>query len=401
MNSRRLFPIAAILFMSVLLCACGGGGSSTPAPVPNASPAANVQPIVVDSGPSGANSANVAYTSVTVCVPSTTTCQTIDHVLVDTGSSGLRIVSSVLTPALTLPQQTNGNGQSLAECEQFADGYTWGPLKTADIKIAGEYANSMAIQVIDNSLPVPSSCSSAGASQQTVQDLGANGILGVGLFIYDCGAACVQQALPGNYYVCPTTGCQPVAQALAQQVQNPVASFAADNNGSIIQFPPVAPGGAATVQGSLIFGIATQPNNPLGAAKIYTTDLNTGEFTSVFNNQTYASFVDSGSNAFYFPDTAITACDASQPGFYCPALPLILSATIMGTNGLAGIVSFNVGNAINLSSNFTAFSELAGPSIGGTDPSFDWGLPFFFGRTVYTAIEGRYTSGGPGPYVAF
>ena len=30
-----------------------------------------------------------------------------------------------------------------------------------------------------------------------------------------------------------------------------------------------------------------------------------------------------------------------------------------------------------------------------------WGLSFFFGRTIYTAIEGQSTSGGVGPYFAF
>jgi hypothetical protein len=35
------------------------------------------------------------------------------------------------------------------------------------------------------------------------------------------------------------------------------------------------------------------------------------------------------------------------------------------------------------------------------DASFDWGLPFFFGRTVFTAIEGMSTPGGTGPYFAF
>ena len=34
--------------------------------------------------------------------------------------------------------------------------------------------------------------------------------------------------------------------------------------------------------------------------------------------------------------------------------------------------------------------------------SFDWGLPFFYGRRVYTAIEGTSQPGGlAGPYVAF
>ena len=43
------------------------------------------------------------------------------------------------------------------------------------------------------------------------------------------------------------------------------------------------------------------------------------------------------------------------------------------------------------------FGELGGPNAG----SFDWGLPFFYGRAVFTAIEGQSTPGGAGPYWAF
>jgi len=38
-----------------------------------------------------------------------------------------------------------------------------------------------------------------------------------------------------------------------------------------------------------------------------------------------------------------------------------------------------------LNAQFNAFSEVAGPNPGG----FAWGLSFFFGRTIYTAIEGQ------------
>jgi hypothetical protein len=40
---------------------------------------------------------------------------------------------------------------------------------------------------------------------------------------------------------------------------------------------------------------------------------------------------------------------------------------------------------------------LAGPNSG----TFDWGLPFFFGRNVFTAIESQNTPGGVGPYWAY
>ena len=56
----------------------------------------NVLPIIVDGGPPGIAPyyVNGLFTSVRVCVPgSTTQCQTIDHVLVDTGSVGLRLLS--------------------------------------------------------------------------------------------------------------------------------------------------------------------------------------------------------------------------------------------------------------------------------------------------------------------
>ena len=97
---NRILTIAAcgsLLFAA----ACGGSSgasSSTPAP-PTAS---NVQAIAVNAGPAGFYT-NGAFTNVTVCVPGTSACQTVGGVLVDTGSSGLRLLSSAL--AIGLPQQ--------------------------------------------------------------------------------------------------------------------------------------------------------------------------------------------------------------------------------------------------------------------------------------------------------
>jgi hypothetical protein len=42
------------------------------------------------------------FTSVTICVPGQSSCQTIGGVLVDTGSSGLRLLGSAVS--LTLPR---------------------------------------------------------------------------------------------------------------------------------------------------------------------------------------------------------------------------------------------------------------------------------------------------------
>jgi hypothetical protein len=43
---------------------------------------------------------------------------------------------------------------------------------------------------------------------------------------------------------------------------------------------------------------------------------------------------------------------------------------------------------------------LAGPAFV-TSTIFDWGLPFFYGRNVYAAVEQQSTPGGSGPYIAY
>jgi hypothetical protein len=218
---------------------------------------------------------------VTVCVPGTSTCQTISGVLVDTGSAGLRLLSSALT--ISLPQQKASDGDPVVECLPFVNGYTWGPVEAADLQISGEKASSLPIQVLsDSDFRAPTACASNGPSEDTLTALGANGILGVGTLAQDCGVGCALPgpSNPGLYYECPTSGCVVTAESLAQQVQNPVTLFATDNNGVIVELPAVsAP--ETSVSGSLIFGIGTQSNNGLNGATVYTVDAN-GNFITTY-----------------------------------------------------------------------------------------------------------------------
>lgn len=394
-------------------CGGGGGGGSPPSTVPASSgssntiaaAAENVQPISVDPGPG--NTLNILFTTVTVCAPgSTANCQTIDHVVVDTASTGLRIVASVLSPSLSLIPQKDASNNPIVECAQFAGGYSWGPVNVADVKIAGEQATSVPIQVIGDPAftAVPSACSSTGPAHNSVQTLLANGILGVGVFRHDCGSACVQSASTGFYYACPTSGtaCQGITLPLDRQVQNPVALFANDNNGVIVQLPSIPATGAATVTGALVFGIGTRANNALGSATIFPVDPTTGTFTTVYKGQTLnRSFVDSGSNGLFFPDSTIPRCSTST-AFYCPSATLNLSGTIQATNGTTATIDFAVANTnalLQSNPGSSAFNNLGGPS--SLPRAFDWGLPFFFGRSVYTAFVGASTPQAAGPYIAF
>ncbi|TRZ69464.1 MAG: DUF3443 domain-containing protein, partial [Rhodocyclaceae bacterium] len=384
-------------------------------PPANPGEAQNVAVVTVGGGP--ANRINLPFTSVTVCAPGdAASCQTIDNILVDTASTGLRIFAPQLSPVTSLPQLTDDDGSPLAACGQFADGTVWGSLRMADVRIAGEAAKSVPLQLIADPVfaSVPPSCSGIGALRNTVQAFGANGVLGVSVFRQDCGATCARVAIPGTYYACPASGCKPVALGLAKQLQNPVALFAQNNNGVVVDLPAIAAEGAANVSGSLIFGIGTQANNGLGSAVVTPVDPSRGTFTTLYANRFYTgSFIDSGSNALFFNDgsafvaspgavPAMPACRQSFAiGFFCPTAAQIFSGQIVGANGVGNTFSFSVANAENLFSGRPgnrAFGNLAGP-IAGT--SFDWGLPFFFGRRIYTAIEGMPTPGGSGPYVAY
>ncbi len=410
-NFSRLSTVAGITAFSLLLASCGGGGGgggSTPAPTPTPTPTPvnNVAAVVVDNGPTGANGAiNVPYVSVTICNPGTTVCQTIDHVLVDTGSFGLRVLAP-LNSAIVLPSVTNAAGTPVGECSQFASGFTWGSVRKADVTIAGEKASSLPIQIIsDNSAAfatIPSACSSTGASMGTVATLGANGILGVGLWPQDCGSTCATSIpSPAVYYGCTTASCAGTMLPITSQVANPVTYFATDNNGVLLSLGAVPNAGLTTVSGSLIFGIGTQSNNLIGNAQVYSTDSN-GNIATSYPNSTsprISSFFDSGSNGLFFTDTTIPVCTVSKD-FYCPVSPLALSAINYGTNNASSTVNFTIVSVDALASNITA-ALIGGTSGVAGGNSFDWGLPFFYGRKVYFAIEGASTPSGTGPYYAY
>ncbi len=365
----------------------------------------NVQPVNVDGGPvAGQIYPNGAFTSVTICQPGTTACFAVDGILVDTGSFGLRVLASAL-PAL--PALTDASGNPVSECAQFVDhSYVWGNVAVADVRMNGEVAGSVSIQAIaDPAFAIPSDCTNngAGTDDDNQRSLGANGILGVGLEPQDCGLACDPSAggTPPSpaYYTCAGGSCKAAFVPLAQQVTHPVTLFGVDNNGLALQLPTPA-GVAATLTGSMVFGIGTESNNVLGNATIFTVDSSDNLTTNLpsTGQSLTASFLDSGSNALFFPDGSLPVCPGPESSFFCPASTTPLTATMVGNNNAQSAINFSVGNAVDLlneNPGDAAFSNLAGPNgsgicTGGSGAcSFDWGLPFFYGRTVFTAINGQ------------
>ena len=360
---------------------------------------ANVMAITVNGSLcSAASYLNKPCVSVTVCNPDQSVCQTVNDILLDTGSYGLRVFQQAL-PGLTLQQVASGTG-SLTGCVQFADGSSlWGPIMRAAVKLGNEPAVQVPIQVIDStfgSLPLP--CANA---DPTPVSSGFSGILGVGPLAEDCGPACVITSANGVYFRCIGTSCVGTTVALTDQVQNPVARLPLDNNGLLVQLPAVPIGGAPSLDGSLILGIGTRTNNAPGAVTTFSTDQN-GDIRTIFSGISTVGFFDTGSNGLFFPNAdpaVLPVCSAPNSDWYCPPVTRALLATNVGVQGTpTDTVSFNISNFLTLAgSPNNVFSDIGGPSTFG----FDWGLPFFMGRSVLFGMEGTTTALGTGPYVAY
>jgi Protein of unknown function (DUF3443) len=397
MKSTKLLLVFLVL---TLVAGCGGGsGGSGSSSGNSGSPTAdNVVSITVNGSLCSANSyPNKPCVSVKICTAGGSGCQTINDILLDTGSYGLRIFKQVLT--VSLPQVTAGSG-SLAECIQYADGSSdWGPVQMASVILGNEPAVQVPIQVIDSTFgKAPPGCQNADKSPV---DAGFNGILGVGFFAQDCGSVCATSADNGIYYVCSGATCSGTEVALSGQVQNPAALLPQDNNGVIVQLPGVPADGSVSVNGNLLLGIGTRSNNAPSAVTTYEAD-QFGNFITVFNGVSHTSFIDTGTNGLFFPSPSASQlpnCPSPDSDWFCPQSTVSLSATNQGASGSpSGSVPFQIGNFDSLiSSSNNVFGDIGGEQRG----EFDWGLPFFFGRNVYIGLAGKSSGLGSGPFWAY
>jgi hypothetical protein len=398
MRFYTAIPAALVILMTGCGGGGGGGGDKGPIiapPAPTPTPEENVAAITVGRGTHGI--LNLPTVSVTVCAPNDASrCATIENVLVDTGSVGLRLVSSsvaAVAPNLVLPAERSNAGSAFYQCVGFLDGsYAWGGVRRADVKIGGKSAANIPIQLIGD-VPAsgarPEQCTGNDPSFDisVAANLGANGILGVNYWVQDCGLDCEDsanfQVFP--YFTCGPNSCSPTGIPVASQVRNPVSAFVGDN-GVIVELPALPPSGSASATGSLIFGINTRSNNALGNAQVF----NGEELDTFYKGAWYVSFVDSGSNALYFDDATLPRCDNSI--FFCPAATQQLSALLQDRVGNSRTVEFSVASLEDLPRTSFALNNVAGlfafDDLTPTSSYFDWGLPFFFGRRVYFGLEG-------------
>lgn len=351
--------------------------------------AANVVSLKVHTPHGGFNRLTV---SVTLCEPGTERCATIDDVMVDTGSTGLRLEASAVPSSLDLPAVTGADRKPLAECLRFVHDNAWGPLHRADVRIGGLTAKDLPVQVIADDLGLwPAGCPTS-----TVKPT-SNGTLGIGPHLFDCQGSCTQRedspgvfALDGGAWL-PLLGSVPVAARLP----NPVSRFPRHGNGVVFDLPISPADGADEIRGMLTFGVGTAENNQPGSHVVH-LDAN-GLLTTRYGGVDYpASYIDSGTETNIIADEALPRC-AGMTWAFCVSPAQALTATMVGTDGAEVQAPFRIGDYRGALDRhvgaWDAFAEAAPPSTR----SFVWGAPFLLGRRVALVFDGMAAGGIEGP----
>jgi len=330
---RKQLNLSFILSLTYLVYGCGSGTTTT-------GPVNNVVPLVVDSGYNG-NAVNGAFITIQVCQPGTNNCQTLDHVLVDSGSTGLHIDSSQLTLA-NLPAITYNNNP-LFLCSTYGGGggsgyASFGSLVSADIKIGGEVARNVPLTLVSNNQIIPSNCSHGLPFLNVYSLNGEKALMGVGPINTPNSLA-----YP-SVYTCNNNNCKNLESGATISTpldENIVSTFTTDNNGVIFKLPKIESATNTPLIGTLTFGINTQADNLASQfvnvllADPSQTDANSGNFiTNVGTEQTQSLF-DSGTSfsvEFYSP--TIPLCTGLLAGgIYCPVpSPYIFSSTVSSYN---------------------------------------------------------------------
>lgn len=394
--------LLAVLVTCLGVAACGGGGDNnssapvppspptpphnpyTPTPVPNTNDKVHIQ--IAPHSAKVCSYTNAACVTVLICqADNPDNCDSVDDILLDTGSSGLRVFGSLLTKTLASMEI---NGSAVAECVGFADGTgSWGPVKYANVKLgSAATTEAIPIQVIDVNFPTTgagkANCIGASTSPS---DFSLNGIIGVGPLKTDAATV--------TYFTCSGTICHAVVPPA--YVTNPISKFAPGlNNGLTLTFAALPDEGATGADGYGIFGVATSaantPKSTVSTFEIKASSPIPINVFSTFHETTLPSFLDTGSQFFYFEDYFLPKCPGTNA--FCPDNITAELAQMNGNDGndivSSAYINFNIGNAMQLiDSGNTAFSN-----IGYVFPGFnniDWGMPFYFGRTVYTVFAGE------------
>lgn len=395
----QMWRASGLVLIAAALAGCGGGGGSgssatsggaeNPAAVV---PASNTLELTVERGFDNGSTwyPNQPFVSIQVCQPDLSKCVTIDKVLVDTGSFGLRIFDTAL--AGITPTGVTHQGGELRQCAGFGSGYTLGRIVRIGLKMAGTQARDLPIQLIDSSAgTAPSGCAAMGSAQFTNKEqVGGNAILGIGPLGSDASSS-----LRVRYFTQvanQTNLLATVPENIA--VPNPVTRLDQHNNGLVLQFPPVGLAGETTLKGTMTLGLNTANNNATSGVKFFGVS-DAARLRITLAGRSYNGLIDSGSNYYHFPSRYMAPCEGTI--FFCPSKPETVPITIQSWDLASSLTSELLIDDYRNYNGMAAQPGLAGYDSGATELVL--GLPYFYGRKVYVAIQGKGTASVPAPAI--
>lgn len=335
---------------------------------------------------------NRLVVSLTVCEPGSRRCATIDDVMVDTGSTGLRLEASAVPSWLRLPPFLGPDHQPLAECLHFVHDDAWGLLYRADVHMGGLTAAGLPLQIIaDGDDPQPASC-----PRSTVRPT-SNGTLGLSPDPTDCRGACRQSPSHPGVYTCGDGDCVPIQGEVepAYRLPNPVSALPRHDNGAVFDLPASPSGGTAEIVGTLTFGVGTSDNNRLGASHVLRIDKN-GHFTTVHDGLDFPeSYIDSGTETYVLADGHLPRCEGLAWA-YCADPERQLEAAMIGADGARLPMRLAVGDYRALRGRQVGASGGLAVAADPASPAFVWGAPFFLGKRISIVLDGKAVPGAPG-----
>ena len=322
-------------------------------------------------------------------------CRSVPNVLVDTGSAGLRLFRPALY-ALSLDPVTDLVGHALGNWARFGAGDLWGTLHWAQVRIGG-LATTAAIPIGLYDLPAPHERLPAGYGDRDLRGtMLGNGILGIAPWRHSMA---FHFAFVGARGAASAADWMPVQVERSQALANPIGYFPEPyDNGSVISLPEVDWfQGQSRVQGWLGFGLGppTDMLFPRGHRVIVHELDDHGQFRATVGDRPIDLMLDSGSNMLSLDLEALgVARHPWFPGLYEAAtLTPIDMAVQCAEQEIKLVQRLYVGSADNLGHTLRGHAVL--PMVAawpvqqaGKEAKNLLGLPFFYGRSVATGLEG-------------
>ena len=357
----------------------------------------NIVPIEVRQRHDG--DVNMGFVDVTVC-NAARQCRTVPDVLVDTGSSGLRLFRGALD-GLQLDAVRDAEGRMLANASTFGLGGLWGTLHLAQVGL-GKVTTSGAIpiQLYDHPWPLerlPAEYRKVDARSSFVAM--SNGILGIS----------PRRSHAYGYYAFSAAGGDasdsdwvPVAVDATRELANPIGHFPAPyDNGSVIKMPKVDwHGGHKQLLGWLGLGIGqpTEALFPQSKRRIAHELDESGLFAAKLGGRRIDVLVDCGTTGVVLD---LEHLDLERLGVTSPhgqerlydAAPLTPLALTVSSGGrdieLARPLYVGpLADALKKASGgYGVLPALVAKRASEAAPQV-LGMPFFYGRTVATGLAG-------------